>query len=259
MREYTIRADDGSTTTATEEQLYKAFNKITWSLLLKDYTDAELRPYHEDMAIIATSECLKAMRSYKPTGSVYAYAKTTARHKLGKEAERIRKYNNKIEPLTTEMEERLSQTIYLPEVPSELEHWIARLRELLEPDELQIVRLTLDGLSDKEIRIALYGKSKQGITLAPIWRRIRAKAEAMGGPYKGGAQTTKGGEKSMVKINKLKGLMAENGDTQESLAKKLGVTKQLINLKLTGKSKFSIEMLSQVAKLYNVELSTLVE
>ena len=160
------------------------------------------------------------MRSYKPTGSVYAYAKTVARHKLGKEAERIRKYNEKVEPLTPEMEEKLSQTTYLPEeVPGELERWINALRGLLDTDELQVVELTLEGLTDREICITLYGRSKQGITVAPIWRRIRAKAETLGEPFKlGGAQTTKGGETYMVKLNKLKGLMAEHGDTQENLA-----------------------------------------
>ena len=55
MRVYIIQTDDGSQTTATEDELYKAFNKIAWSVVLNDYKDALLKPYHEDMAIIATA------------------------------------------------------------------------------------------------------------------------------------------------------------------------------------------------------------
>ena len=63
----------------------------------------------------------------------------------------------------------------------------------------------------------------------------------------------------MVKINKIKGLMAEHGDTQERLADKLGVSKQLINLKLCGKSPFSLDLLGKVAHLYGVPTSELIE
>ena len=63
----------------------------------------------------------------------------------------------------------------------------------------------------------------------------------------------------MVKLNKIKGLMAENGDTQKTLAAKLGISKQLISLKLTGKLAFSVEMLSQIAREYGVAVSELIE
>lgn len=63
----------------------------------------------------------------------------------------------------------------------------------------------------------------------------------------------------MVKLDKIRGLMAENRDTQESLANKLGVSKQLINLKLCGKSPFSLDLLGKVAHLYGVPTSELIE
>jgi len=63
----------------------------------------------------------------------------------------------------------------------------------------------------------------------------------------------------MVKLDKIRGLMAEHRDTQESLANKLGVSKQLVNLKLLGKSPFSIEQLAKVAHLYGVTTQELIE
>lgn len=63
----------------------------------------------------------------------------------------------------------------------------------------------------------------------------------------------------MVKLNKIKGLMAENGDTQQTLAEKLKVTKQLVNLKLTGKSPLSLEMLTEIAHIYGVTVAELIE
>lgn len=63
----------------------------------------------------------------------------------------------------------------------------------------------------------------------------------------------------MVKLSKIKGLMAENDDTQEKLAEKLNVSKQLISLKLNGKSAISIEMLTSIARLYGVPVAELIE
>lgn len=63
----------------------------------------------------------------------------------------------------------------------------------------------------------------------------------------------------MVKLNKIKGLIAENGDTQEKLAERLGISKQLISLKLTGKSAISIELLTSIARIYKVPVAELIE
>ena len=43
------------------------------------------------------------------------------------------------------------------------------------------------------------------------------------------------------------------------LADKLGVSKQLINLKLCGKSPFSLDLLGKVAHIYGVPVSELIE
>ena len=61
-----------------------------------------------------------------------------------------------------------------------------------------------------------------------------------------------------VNLNKIRGLMAEHGDTQKDRAMKLGVSKQLINLKLVGKSPISVKMLGDIAHLYGVAAAALI-
>ncbi len=180
MRSYEILDDDGIRSTATEEELYTAFSKIVWSLL-KGYNDSTISSYREDLASVAIYECLKAMLRYKPTGSVYAYAKTVARHKLSKEAERIRKYNSMVQPLSTEeVDSLLLEDCEPPD--DELIAWIEKLKKLLDQEELAVVNLTLQGLNNSDICEVLQGKRKQGTYVTTIWKRIRAKALTLGHP-----------------------------------------------------------------------------
>ena len=180
MHTYLIRDDDGVQSTVSEAELYTAFSKIVTNLL-KDYNDAELRPHREDLASVAVYECLKAMRSYKPTGSVYAYARTVAQHKLNKEVKRIRKYNSMVAPLTDTEADTLAAEDYEPP-DDELAAWIERLKELLDEEELAVVNLTLDGYNNSDICLALKGERKQGSYVSSIWKRIRAKAQELGPP-----------------------------------------------------------------------------
>lgn len=52
---------------------------------------------------------------------------------------------------------------------------------------------------------------------------------------------------------KIRGLMAENGDTQQMLADKLGVTRTTVNNYLMEDYPMSLETLSRIAKIYNVD------
>lgn len=54
-----------------------------------------------------------------------------------------------------------------------------------------------------------------------------------------------------VNVMKIKGLMAENGDTQEDLAKKLGCSVATVGNYLTGKSEMRIATLNLIAQIYN--------
>ena len=180
MQKYIIRDNDGVQSVATEDELYTAFSKII-SNLLKNYDGAELRAYREDLASIAVYECLKAMRSYKPIGSVYAYARTVAQHKLNKEVKSIRKYNSMVTPLTAEEADSLA--IEDCEPPNEeLLAWIDKLKRLLDPEELAVVNLALQGCNNSDICLALKGERKQGSYVSSIWKRIRAKAITIGRP-----------------------------------------------------------------------------
>ncbi len=182
MRTYLIRDDDGVQSIATEDELYTAFCKIITNLL-KNYSDAELRAYREDLASIAVYECLKAMRSYKPIGSVYAYARTVAQHKLNKEVKNIRKYNGMVTPLTAEHADSLVTEDCEPP-NEELLAWIDKLKRLLDPEELEVVNLALQGYNNSDICLALKGERKQGSYVSSIWKRIRAKAITIGNPLR---------------------------------------------------------------------------
>lgn len=62
-----------------------------------------------------------------------------------------------------------------------------------------------------------------------------------------------------VNTAKIRGLMAENGDTQETLAKKLGITRTTVNNYLTGDYSMSLETASRIAKIYNADPFTLLK
>jgi len=56
-----------------------------------------------------------------------------------------------------------------------------------------------------------------------------------------------------VNIAKIKGLMAEHGDTQQDLAAKLGVTRTTINNYVLGKTTVTLETANKIAAIYNVD------
>lgn len=55
-----------------------------------------------------------------------------------------------------------------------------------------------------------------------------------------------------VNLNKIKGLMAENGDTQKDLARKLGITDETLRNYLKGETIMRVDTVSKIAAVYNV-------
>lgn len=55
-----------------------------------------------------------------------------------------------------------------------------------------------------------------------------------------------------VNTAKIRGLMAENGDTQQNLAKKLGVTERTLRCYLKGRTPMRVDTVAEIAKIYNV-------
>lgn len=55
-----------------------------------------------------------------------------------------------------------------------------------------------------------------------------------------------------INLMKIKGLMAENGDTQADLARKLGCSATTVGNYLSGKSDMRVVTVDQIAKVYNV-------
>lgn len=61
-----------------------------------------------------------------------------------------------------------------------------------------------------------------------------------------------------INLNKIKGLIAENGDTQEDLAKKLGCSKATVNYMLNGVVRMTLETATKIAKIYRIDPLSLI-
>lgn len=55
-----------------------------------------------------------------------------------------------------------------------------------------------------------------------------------------------------VNLNKIKGLMAENGDTQKDLADKLGIADMTLRNYFSSRTVMRIDTVSKIAEIYNV-------
>lgn len=55
-----------------------------------------------------------------------------------------------------------------------------------------------------------------------------------------------------VNLNKIKGLMAENGDTQKDLADKLGIADMTLRNYFSGRTIMRVDTVSKIAEIYNV-------
>lgn len=61
-----------------------------------------------------------------------------------------------------------------------------------------------------------------------------------------------------VNTARIRGLMAEHGDTQQDLAEKLGVTRTTVNNYLQGVSPITLETATKIAKIYNADPLSLI-
>ena len=61
-----------------------------------------------------------------------------------------------------------------------------------------------------------------------------------------------------VNTARIRGLMAEHGDTQQDLAEKLGVTRSTVNNYLQGVSPITLETATKIAKIYNADPLSLI-
>ena len=55
-----------------------------------------------------------------------------------------------------------------------------------------------------------------------------------------------------VNTARIRGLMAEHGDTQQDLAEKLGITPVTLREYLKGRQQMRVDTVSQIAAIYNV-------
>lgn len=56
-----------------------------------------------------------------------------------------------------------------------------------------------------------------------------------------------------VNVAKIKGLMAEHGDTQDVLAEKLGIVPATLRSYLKGRTVMRVDTVAQIAEIYGVK------
>ena len=56
-----------------------------------------------------------------------------------------------------------------------------------------------------------------------------------------------------VNVAKIKGLIAEHGDTQDTLAKKLGIVPNTMRRYLKGRTVMRVDTVAQIAEIYGVK------
>ncbi len=56
-----------------------------------------------------------------------------------------------------------------------------------------------------------------------------------------------------VNVAKIKGLIAEHGDTQDTLAKKLGIVPNTLRNYLKGRTVMRVDTVAQIAEIYGVK------
>ena len=59
----------------------------------------------------------------------------------------------------------------------------------------------------------------------------------------------------MVNIDRIRGCMAEKGDKQKDLARILNLSLTSVNIKLTGKTDFTVSEISKIAERYKKSIS----
>lgn len=62
-----------------------------------------------------------------------------------------------------------------------------------------------------------------------------------------------------VNLKKIRGLMAEHGDTQKKLAEKIGVSTTTVSNYLMGKSKMTVDTVNLISTTYKVDFNNLLE
>ncbi len=58
-----------------------------------------------------------------------------------------------------------------------------------------------------------------------------------------------------MNVNRIKGLMAERNQTQDDLAKALKISRNSVQLKLSGKSQFKANEIATLAKIFSVDIN----
>ena len=227
-----------------EEEIVKLSYEIASVILHKNYGAFE--SHWEDLTQEIVWSVWKAIPRYNEAkGSLKNYIWSIAEHTLNHEIRQIIRQRENVIELTEEMESQLSTPEYDPpeEDPrlADLEKFIPTLTRR----EKKAVDLKLNGASNVAIYNALYKpkpyKKNIGAAMVYFWRRIETKYEKW--RYK----------QMQVNIAKIKGLMAENDETQTDLAKVLNCSVTTVGSYLRGKTAMSLETITQIADHYKVE------
>lgn len=227
-----------------EEEIISLSYEIASVILHEKY--GAFKSYWEDLTQEIAWSVWKAIPRYNEAkGSLKNYIWSIAERTLNHEIRQLVKQREYVTELTEEMENRLSTPEFDPpeEDPrlADLEKFIPTLTRR----ERKAVDLKLNGASNVAIYNAVYKpkpyKKNIGAAMVYFWRRIESKYE------------TWRIKQMQVNIAKIKGLMAENDESQADLAKVIKCSRNTVCSYLKGKAALSLEAVDKIAKHYQVD------
>lgn len=204
---------------------------------------------HKDFKQDAVAAVLQAIPQYEPTGEIKAYIHSCVTYRIRDEANKVLNYRKRVQRLSEELlqgcvcdriDDSIDARIFLEQLAAELTD-----------TERRVVALNLDGYSDDEIACIIKIPERDRKSVMDIlWGGISLKARKI--------KVQEEKEDGMtVNTAKIKDLMHQNYESQQSIAELLGVSRYTVNKTLkTGD--WRISDLAKIAEHYGVTLKDLI-
>ena len=205
---------------------------------------------HKDFNQDAVAAVLQALPQYEPTGEIKAYIHTCVSYRIRDEANKVLNYRKRVQRLS----EELLQDCVCDRIDDGIDAriFVEQLTSELTATERRVVELNLDGYSDDEIAAIMKIPERERKSVINIlWGGISLKARKIK------SQEEKEGGMT-VNTAKIRGLMAQNYETQQNIAELLGISRYTVNKTLkTGD--WRISDLAKIAEHYGLTIKDLIE
>ncbi len=227
---------------------------ITWATdmagVILNVKYSSFEDNHDDFKQAAIEAVLQALPNYVPTGEIKAYISTCINYRIRDEAKKIINYRKRVQALS----EELLQECTCDDLDNHIDAraFIKQLTDELTATERRVVELNLDGYTDDEIAVTLKMPSSERKSVMNIlWGGITLKAQRI--------KSQKDKEDGMaVNTAKIKGLMAQNDDTQQNIADLIGVSRYTVN-KMLKSDDWRVSDLAKIAEHYGLTVKDLLK